>query len=877
MKNKKVLEISVDRNNEKGPFIFEQILCVLHTLIDSKLRLLYFFGFLKYPDFSFEIANIDGIVKFFLIIEEKYAELLKNQIYAHFPDVEINIANDHLEKYKTGYIGSLGLKNNYLNPVKIYHDFGDRTERGIVDPFSAITSALNKQNGTGMEILQVNFSPIFDYEWKGKNSIFLFKQNYPEFFKKFLLQRKIKIIRKFLSPLIFFFRILFTKQDEKALEDEILKEKIDSFGYSVGINIGFFSEKPNEIIAKTAIKEIASSMSIFTTPNVNGFKMYKIVKDEKNIIKDRKNLKNIILNTKELSGLVHMPTVYVKTAHISRITSKTLEHPTNLPELGKDPNTSPMGITNWRGSEKQFGIYETDRQRHIYIIGKTGMGKSTLLETMIFDDILKGRGVGLIDPHGDLSETILANIPKSRTNDVVIFDPSDRNYPVAFNVLGTIPKEARPLISSGLIGVFKRIFGESWGPRLEHILRNSILTLLEVGNATLINIIILLTNKPYRRSLMPQLKDPMLKKFWEDEFETLNPKQLTEAISPILNKVGQFLSSPILRNILGQPKNSFSLREIMDSKKIFIANLSKGKIGEDSLNLLGSMLITKFQIDAMSRSDIPEEDRKNFYLYVDEFQNFTTDSFTTILSEARKYRLNLIIANQYISQMTEEIRAAVFGNVGTIVSFQVGHEDAPSLAQAFGDGNKKDELISESDLMNIKKYNVYTRMLIEGMPTRTFSAKIFPPIRLSKIEFARQDKEKVIARNREVYGKPVAFVEEKINELHAKLTVKEKPRDEEGESHYKGNSGGYEPKKDRPSEHNKIPDGNKNWQDKNREKPREQTTQNYNQKNQVDQNNKENQSNQHKSSNIFQKTNEEKKNFDNKNYTKNDKKSFFKK
>jgi hypothetical protein len=297
------------------------------------------------------------------------------------------------------------------------------------------------------------------------------------------------------------------------------------------------------------------------------------------------------------------------------------------------------------------------------------MGKSTLLENMLYSDILSGRGVGLIDPHGDLAETILANIPKSRTNDIILFDPSDYDFPIGFNMLDNPPRpELRPIVASGLVSIFKKMFAESWGPRLEYILRNTILTLLLVPEiTTLISIPLILTHESYRRRTLSKIDDPILLQFWKQEFEKMSPSMMSEAVNPILNKVGQFLSSPILRNILGQPKNPFSLRWVMDNEKIFIVNLSKGKIGEDASALLGAMMVTKFQIEAMTRADTPEEERKDFGLYVDEFQNFATDSFATILSEARKYKLSLTMANQYIAQMPETVQGAVFGNVGTLV------------------------------------------------------------------------------------------------------------------------------------------------------------------------------------------------------------------
>ena len=379
-----------------------------------------------------------------------------------------------------------------------------------------------------------------------------------------------------------------------------------------------------------------------------------------------------------------------------------------------------------------------------------------MLETMIYDDIAKGHGVAVIDPHGDLADTLVDFMPRTRTNDVILFDPSDTNFPIAFNMLEDVSPELRPIVASGLVGIFKRMFSESWGPRLEHILRNTVLTLLEVPQSTLLSIPQILTQKSYRKKIISWLTDPVLVRFWEKEFEPMNDRQRVEAVGPILNKIGQFLSSYLVRNIVGQPKNSFHLRWAMDKKKIVIVNLSKWRIGEDSSNLLGAMLITKFQIDAMSRADIPETERQDYYLYVDEFQNFATDSFATILSEARKYKLNLIMANQYIDQMSETVRWAVFGNVWTLVSFQVGYNDAQILSKVLGE-----EIVTDNDLMNLKKYTTYTNLMIDGMPSRSFSAQTFPPVAHLNPDL-HQSRDKIMKVSRDRYAKDRKKVEQHI-------------------------------------------------------------------------------------------------------------------
>lgn len=384
------------------------------------------------------------------------------------------------------------------------------------------------------------------------------------------------------------------------------------------------------------------------------------------------------------------------------------------------------------------------------------MGKSVLLENMIIDDIKRGRWVAVIDPHGDLAESVIWHIPKSRTNSTIIFDPSDTEWPIAFNMLEDVKPEHRPLVASWLVGIFKKIFWDSWGPRLEHILRNTILALIEYPNTTLISIPLILTSDVFRNKVVNKITDPIVKKFWTHEFAKMAPNQKVEASGPILNKVWQFLSSTILRNVLWQTKNTFNVRWAMDNQKIVIVNLSKWKIWEDASALLWAMMITKFQMDAMARADISENKRKDFYLYVDEFQNFATDSFATILSEARKYKLNLVMANQYIDQMQESVRWAVFGNVWSIVSFQVGYHDAAILKEVFW------AEIAEDDLTNLAKYNIYLKQLIDWMPSPVFSAKTFSPNKKNIEEFETRYS-KILNVSREKYSKPRKMIVEKIN------------------------------------------------------------------------------------------------------------------
>ncbi|MEK7105372.1 MAG: type IV secretion system DNA-binding domain-containing protein [Patescibacteria group bacterium] len=410
-----------------------------------------------------------------------------------------------------------------------------------------------------------------------------------------------------------------------------------------------------------------------------------------------------------------------------------------------------FGRTNFRNQLRKFGIKTDDRRRHMYLIGKTGVGKTTLLENMVLADIYLGHGLGLVDPHGDFAEKIIDYIPEHRINDIVYVNPADMEYPVSFNILETVNEDHKHLIASGLMGVFKKIWPDVWSARMEHIMNMCILSLLENPGNTLLGINRILVDRDFRRKMIVGIKDPVVKAFWITEFEQWQDKFRSEAIAPIQNKVGQFLSTSLIRNIVGQSKSTIVPRDIMDSRKIFIINLAKGRVGEDASRLMGGMLITKMQLSAMERVDIPEPDRQDFYLYIDEFQNFATESFANILSEARKYRLALIMAHQYIEQLEEEVASAVFGNVGTIVSYRVGAGDAEKLAVEFA------PRFVEEDLVNLPKFNVYLKLMIDGIASDAFSAQTLPPIA------ARTGSaQKVIDASRRQYSHKRAEVEQDI-------------------------------------------------------------------------------------------------------------------
>lgn len=411
-----------------------------------------------------------------------------------------------------------------------------------------------------------------------------------------------------------------------------------------------------------------------------------------------------------------------------------------------------LAETTFRNQRKKFGIKLDDRRKHTYLIGKTGMGKTQLMLNMAIQDISAGRGLAFIDPHGEAAEKLLDYVPSHRVNEVIYFNPADIDFPISFNVMERVDLDRRHLVSNGILGVFKKIWPDVWSARMEYILSNTILALLEYPNSTLLGINRMLADADFRQQVVARLRDPVIKAFWEKEFARYAERFEVEATAAIQNKIGQFISTPIIRNIIGQVKSSIDVRGVMDEGKILIANVSRGRIGEDVSLLLGGLLVTKLQLAAMSRVDLAEPERRDFFLYVDEFQHFATRAFVNILSEARKYRLDLILGHQYISQMEEEVRDAVFGNVGTIISFRIGAEDAEFLEKEFAPE------FGAEDLVNLAKYNIYLKLMIDGVAGRPFSAETLSPL----LPVGKSQRGKIIRLSRERYATSKELIEEKI-------------------------------------------------------------------------------------------------------------------
>lgn len=760
-----LLILEIPKANDKKELAAEQLFASLHGILRDKHELKQNGGIQEH--LSFEIASVNGQIRFYVWVPTSLRSFVEGQIYAQYPTVQIHEAEEdyvaHERNHTVTYTSEITLTDSEFLPVKTFQSFE-------VDPLAGITGTLAKLETTGEEIwVQVLARPIAD-DWhksmskwtsrlKNGGGGFGFLSDGQGFDAKWILG----LLEAFWKPPE---QGANGKPAVKELSDREktriseAETKATKLGYQVKIRLAYLGESQTN--AKQQMQAIVGTFKQFNSTNLNGFKMTGASFRKEDLEKYRARLfsdKGYILNIEELASVFHLPHTNVETPNIVWASSKTAEPPAKLPIItgndAIDENISAFGLTNFRGINHQFGMLRTDRSRHMYIIGQTGAGKSGTLSLLALSDVFHNQGYAIIDPHGDFATDNLKFVPASRIKDVVYFNPADTAFPLGFNPLEVYDPNMKSNITSEMIGVLYRMFSESWGPRLEYILRYTILALLDRPDATMLDITRMLTDKKFRKDTLKYCNDTVVLQFWNIEFNSWTEKFQSEAIAPILNKVGAFTANPVIRNIVGQPKSTFNIREIMDDGKILIVNLSKGLLGEDNSSILGSLLVTKIQLAAMSRSDIPNiEDRRPFYLYVDEFQNFATDSFATILSEARKYGLNLTVANQYISQMSDTVRGAVFGNVGTMISFRVSADDAPILAKQF------EPQFEPNDLLQMHNRNFVINMVINGEKAPAFSARTLqlPPAQTDNmpaiVEWTRQN----YARTRE-------DVERSINEL----------------------------------------------------------------------------------------------------------------
>jgi hypothetical protein len=765
-----VLEIKVPKNNEKNPTAAEMMFATLHGILKPKSD--HIKEGTVQEHISFEIVADEKAIRFYVWTPKNLKDFVEGQIYAQYPAADISECEDYADKlqqesFVTGRTfapAEIVLEKEDFLPIKTFNNFQ-------VDPLAAITGVLSKLDGKNEEIwVQILSRPVGE-EWKKRGLDWVKAKKSGSKISSgldfgALLRQPIEILKDFIYITVV--GPLEAKDGGKdgpklsSEEDSRIagtEEKSQKLAYETKIRVLYSSL--DDFKAKDRTQAVIGAFKQFNTTNLNGFKgksagaVGAFLDDYRNrIFLDE----GYHLNIEELASIYHLPHLSVETPNINWTAFKTAEPPTTLPTI---ENTEPNDIalfaeTNFRGKTTTFGIKRDDRRRHMYLIGKTGMGKTKLMESLILNDIKNGEGVGFIDPHGESFDFILERIPKERMKDVVIFDPSDVNFPVAFNPMEVVDEALKIQIAAGIVGTFKKIFGFSWGPRLEYILNYTILALLDTPGSNLVGVVRMLTDKGYRKKIVDNVKDPVVKKFWVSEFASYNDKFASEAIAPILNKVGQFIANSMIRNVIGQPKSSFNIRQLMDDQKIFLVNLSVGKVGETNASLLGSFMITAIHLAAMSRADINERDRKDFYFYVDEFQNFATESFKNILSEARKYRLNLIVANQYTAQIEESgVKDAVFGNIGTMITFRVGAADANELIKEF------EPTFESQDLMNLPRQNIYLKMIIDGQAEAPFSAKALT-LDLSPVPGNLKDD--IIAYTREHYSNPRAEVERAVEE-----------------------------------------------------------------------------------------------------------------
>ena len=662
---------------------------------------------LKSKNITFLINGNSQWIKFYVKLPIKFKEYFCNTFYSSYP------TSDLIET-----IYPKVSKKRYWLKIKKDARFRDSStfqkEWSYLDPMNDILSLFqNVPNNSSLTL-------FFDYTFK-------------------LEESPIKQARNAVSKVVKRARAPTEKKDEKweKKTEEIKNEILLSLSYSLITKDSWTSD---------AVKlNLISAFSPFVTKWSCEFKSKKIWHN---------------CSFSEAVNLFHIPTKINFVKWLDYTLYRKLPYPTNIPVLDKNSNTNKLTLiwdTDYRWDKIRFWIKEEDKFRHVYIVWKTWTWKSTFISNMIISDMNAGNGLCLLDPHGELVDTIIESIPSNRINDVILFDLSDTEYPIWFNLLQADNEDEKNRITSGVVSTFQKLFDNSWWPRLEYILRNVVLTVIDYPNATLMHILRILVDKDFREEAISHVHDSVLLKFWNSEFNKWQDRQRDEAIAPITNKVWQFLSSRLVRNVFGQPRSKLSMRKAMDEWKIILVNLSKWKIWEDNANMIGSLLVTKIQIDAMSRADIAASKRRPFYLYIDEFQNFATKSFATILSEARKYKLSLILANQYTSQLDEDIKNAIFGNVGSIVSFTLWYDDAAIMTAQFK------EMVGVNDLISLPKYTTYTRLMIDWISSDPFSTKTLPPFSPTEIEDIEEHIEKIRRQSRQRYAMERTQLESLLN------------------------------------------------------------------------------------------------------------------
>lgn len=743
--NSTLLQITVPRDNEIKIDAAEQMFAGLASLRKTwNTNRNYFF--MSQPHMSFEIVGLPGDIRFYVNVPNEYRDFVEKQINGAYPDAEILVVNEPAAKQRNGTIigteynifsdngkvafYALKLKGASYLPIQVYKDLP-------VDPLSSLTSTLAKMSEGEGAVIQFVIESA-DNHWKHEGRHYLSATKKAES-----------------NP-----EKATYKTDAKELE--AVESNIQKAGFEVAIRLVVCAKTQDA--ANAHLENMKRAFSQFN--HLNSFKRQRVLFKGlfmTDFIYRYFPLFQIpyfsqvsIFSVAELATLFHLPNKSVETPGIHWLMSKRAPAPTNLPTTGLF-----LGRSIYRGLNRPVFIEREDRRRHTYIIGKTGTGKTEFLKQMIMQDINAGEGLAVMDPHGDLVEDILKLIPPNRAEDVILFDPSDTERPMGFNMLEADTEQQKHFVVNSIIGLMYKLFDPNKtgiiGPRFEHAIRNAMLTVMYEKGSTFIEVVRVLTDQKFVENILPKVQDPIIRRYWTDQIAQTSDFHKSEVLDYITSKFGRFVTNKMIRNIIGQSDSAFQFRKVMDEGKILLINLSKGKIGEENAQFLGLVLVPKILVAAMSRQDIVDKDkRRDFFLYVDEFQNFATPDFAQILSEARKYRLNLIVANQFIGQMEEEIKNAIFGNVGTIASFRVGVTDANYLQHEFA------PIFNEVDLINVDKYNAYMRTIVNGEPVRQFSIDTTKDVQKEKAMENERVAELVRELSRLKYGKSVEMVEAEI-------------------------------------------------------------------------------------------------------------------
>lgn len=725
-----LIQVATPRDNEIKIDAAEQMFSSLHALHHGG-----FWSFLKPQEhISFEIVAKREDIRFYIAAPKHSIDLIEKQIHGSYPGADLKIVDEYNIFSEHGKVAFAALtpKNSDYLPIRIYRDLP-------IDPLSSLTSVMAKMSEGEGAAIQILIQPT-DSKWAGLGRSYISKTKKNE-----------------ANPEKASFKV-----DSKTLES--IEQKVSKPGFNTVIRL-VVSAGTKEV-ADAHLENLITSFHQFTSDHnhfskvkhpMRKFFMIDFIYRYFPMINLPFFKQYGVLNSDELATIYHLPNKSVETPHIFWLNAKRAPAPMQIASSGLY-----IGVSRYRGVDRPIFIGDDDRRRHLYIIGKTGTGKSQLLEELVIQDIKAGKGLAVIDPHGDLIDGILSRIPPERAEDVIYFDPSDGERPMGLNMLEASTEEQKHFVVTSIVGLMYKLYDPQKtgiiGPRFEHAVRNAMLTVMYEPGTTFIEVVRILTDANFVQELLPKVQDPIIRRYWTDQIAQTADFHKSEVLDYIVSKFGRFVTNKLMRNIIGQSESSFNFRRVMDEGKILLVNLSKGKLGEENSNFLGLILVPRILIAAMSRQDVPESQRRDFYLYVDEFQNFATPDFAQILSEARKYRLSLTVANQFIGQMEEEVKNAVFGNVGTLITFRVGVTDANYLQHEFS------PTFNEIDLINIDKYNAYVKTIVHNEPVKPFSVDMAKDMSTVRAEQNQEVAKAIIQLSRLKYGQARELIEAEIQE-----------------------------------------------------------------------------------------------------------------